>query len=368
MDTINFSQAIPFNQNGRQCWVTKLPINQILNLTLPDHHGQQLNLFHITNREIEQPHANELAKYLTTPNWALPSIILAAPRGTAKPNAKNELTADTKSIKVLDGQHRIQAMLDLARNGHENQAELLEQEIAITIIEVKDPNDQANIWLDFARNKPITGAWRDAVDNAKPFVRAAKLAIEDSSILKNRTLIGKTKIKGHRDTELLSLTDLKTITATIALGIRRAPSPKNQAAYESPERQEELKNRLVHFFDQFLLACRPNYDLLANPQTIGQHIIFQRTHTCAYDAPILNLLAEIHARWAESQRDEKRLAEYLGRISLNKADPDNRPARLGLYDPTRETYEPAAKKQLWSQAAIAIREEAQGGTPAEPPQ
>ena len=360
MAAITFDQAIPFTQNNRQCWVTKLPISQILSLTLPDHHGQQLNLFHITNREIEQPHANELAKYLTTPNWALPSIILAAPQGAAKANAKKELTADTGNLKILDGQHRIQAMLDLARDGHENQAELLEQEIAITIIEVKDPADQANIWLDFAKNKPITGAWRDAVDNAKPFVRAAKLAIEKSNILKNRTLIGKTKIKSHRDTELLSLTDLKTITATTALGIRRAPSPKNQTAYESAERQETLKDRLVHFFDEFLPACRPNYDLLAEPQSIGQHIIFQRTHTCAYDAPILNLLAEIHARWAESQRDEKRLAEYLGKISLNKADPDNRLARLGLYDTAKENYEPAAKKHLWAQAAAAIREDAYG--------
>ena len=32
-------------------------------------------------------------------------------------------------------------MLDLARNDHENQAELMEQEIAITILEVKDPAD-----------------------------------------------------------------------------------------------------------------------------------------------------------------------------------------------------------------------------------
>ena len=72
MAAIKFDQTIPFTQNGRPYWATKLPVTQTLNIAITDHHGQQLNLFHITNREIEQRHANEFAKYLTTPNWALP--------------------------------------------------------------------------------------------------------------------------------------------------------------------------------------------------------------------------------------------------------------------------------------------------------
>ena len=55
MANIRFKQVIPFTQNRRQCWAAKLPVGHILNLTLPDHYGQQLNLFQIANRETNNP-------------------------------------------------------------------------------------------------------------------------------------------------------------------------------------------------------------------------------------------------------------------------------------------------------------------------
>ena len=204
MTDLRLPQALPFVQNGRQCWTSVLPVSEIVNLTLPNRHGRQMSLFQITNREIEPSHATELAKYLQSPGWALPSIILAITQGAARTNPQNEFGAPAGALRILDGQHRIKALADLIANNGETRSELLQQELAVTIIEVKDPEDQARIWLDFAKNKQIGGAWQDAVDNSKPFVRTAKIAIEQSSILKGRTRIGRTKIKGHQDTDLLT--------------------------------------------------------------------------------------------------------------------------------------------------------------------
>ena len=81
--------------------------------------------------------------------------------------------------------------------------------------------------------------------------------------------------------------------------------------------------------------CQPNYQLLTEPAAIGQHIIFHRTATGAYDAPVLNLIAEIHARWTESQRPEDQLVQYLGAVPLNKANPDNRLASCQSTTPPR---------------------------------
>lgn len=211
--------------------------------------------------------------------------------------------------------------------------------------------------MDFSKNKPITGSWRDAVDNRTPFVRTAKSAAESSVILKGRTLIGRTSIS-HNSPELITITGLKQVAATIALGIQRPPNARNQLAYASEEKQEELKGRVVNFFDRFLPMCQPNYRLFADPERFGQNIIAQRSGACAYDTPVINLLANVHARWLEAEKPEERLAEYAGNIGLSKTAPENRLSRQGVYNPEKATYATAKEKKLWADASISMMEEA----------
>ena len=67
MAEIIFPKPIPFKQNGRNCWVTTITVKKATELTLPDQ-GQQMSLFEVTNRSIEEPHVNSISKYLATPH------------------------------------------------------------------------------------------------------------------------------------------------------------------------------------------------------------------------------------------------------------------------------------------------------------
>lgn len=353
MAEITFPKPIPFQQNGRNCWVTTITVKKATELTLPAE-GQQTSMFEIRNRGVDDSHVKSITRYLGNPHWALPALILAASPGTMPETVKGSLVCDAASLRVLDGQHRIKGMSGQVLSGNEK---IQEQELAVVIIEVKDGHDQGQIWQDFSKNKPISGSWKDAVDNATPFVIAAKMAAEQSRILKGRTKIGKTKI-ADSDPELITISGLKQITSTIAIGIQRAASPKNQSAYQPEAKQNELRDRVTRFFDEFLTECKPNYRLVEAKDQFGQTIKSLRNTSCAYDTPILNLLADVHARWLEEDKPEEQLAQYAGNMSLSKTAPENWLSRNNVYDTGKGTYAPPKEKKLWANASISMTKEA----------
>ena len=357
MPEIHFPRPIAFVQNGRRCWVTSTTIEKAAGLTLPPQGGQQISLFDTPNRGIDDPHVNTIAKYLETPHWSLPALILAVLPGALPETTRGQMVCDTAVLRVLDGQHRIKAMSGLVAA---NNTELAAQELAVVIIEVRDSQDQGHIWQDFARNKPITGAWRDAVDNDSPFVRAAKLSGDNSAVLKGRVRVGRRALR-HDDPELITLGGLKQIAVTIALGIQRAATSRNQTPYETESRQKELSERMQGFFDRFLPMCRPNYDLIAETEGFGATIRSHRYDSCAYDTPALNLFANVWARWLEAGRDESTLAQCIGRLNLNKSAPQNWLSKQGVYDPVLMAYSAPKERKLWADASIALSQYAGGG-------
>ena len=154
MAEITFPKPIPFQQNGRNCWVTTITVKKATELTLPAQE-QQMSMFEVSNRGIDEPHVNAIVKYLDNPHWALPALILAISPGTLPETAKGPLVCDAASLRVLDGQHRIKGMSGQVLSGNEK---IQGQELAVVIIEVKDGHDQGRIWLDFSKNKPISGS------------------------------------------------------------------------------------------------------------------------------------------------------------------------------------------------------------------
>ena len=357
MSEISFPRPIAYRQNGRRCWVTSATIKQAAGLTLPPQGGQQISLFDVPNRGIDAPHADVIAKYLQTPHWSLPALILAVLPGVLPETTRGAMACDTAALRVLDGQHRIKAMSGLVSAGNKD---LEDQELAVVIIEVRDIQDQGQIWQDFARNKPITGAWRDAVDNSAPFIRAAKLAADNSVVLKARVRVGRRALR-HDDPELITLGGLKQLAGTIALGIQRTATTRNQTPYESDARQKDLAERLQGFFDRFLPMCRLNYDLIAETEGFGATIRSHRYDSCAYDTPALNLFANVWARWLEAGRDESALAQCIGRLNLNKSAPQNWLSKQGCYDPERMAYSAPNERKLWADASIALSQYAGGG-------
>ena len=79
-------QAQKFTQTERTGWILKMTAWEITQV-LPPRQPEQLSLFTDTNRPITGRHLDSIERFLTdTPDWAMPSIILAvAPERSARP-------------------------------------------------------------------------------------------------------------------------------------------------------------------------------------------------------------------------------------------------------------------------------------------
>ena len=357
MTRINFPRPLPFIQNERRCWVTTINAKDATEISVPEQGEQMsLGLFDHTNRAVEPPHVNSISKYLEKPNWALPALILAVLPGTIpETGTKTQLPLESKSIRILDGQHRIQALRQRVLGGDQ---EIGRQEIAVIIMEVADGEDQKEIWLDFSKNKQIEGAWRDAIDNKNPFNRAGKMAEGISGTLRNRVKVEHRNIDETKDIQLITLSWLKRVSTTIAIGLQRNPGTRIQAVYQPAEKQEELRDRIVRFFDEFLPQCLPNYAEINEKPQFGRTLREIRSETHAYDAQVINLLADVHARWVEEGRDEGDLAVFVGAMNFNKRASENWLSQHGVHDFAK--YAAPKEKATWGNASIKIAKEAKG--------
>ena len=330
-------KAIGFTQTDRTGWTLNMTVDDIIQMA-PAREPEQLafNILGETNRPITSRHLESIERFLEeTPDWAVPAIILAADPGNVSEKS-GRITAEMDEIRILDGQHRIQAFSNVVHEmqiatGREDQPgdaqerldHIRKQELPVVILQVKDKKDQRQIFAWFARNRPIEPAVREYFDESDPFGKAAKAAMEDSRVLDGNVTY-KVKTVPPRDREFLSLNNLKEIAITIQLGIRRAPRAEDRAACWERETQEALQKKLLEFFDDFLPSCKPNYEILSDPAGIRPKILQERSisHTC--HPLVVRLIANAWARWTtDYEREPEKLARYIGQLKLKRADPLN---------------------------------------------
>ena len=334
-------EAMEFIQTDRTGWVTKMNIREIIQL-LPRRSLEQLPVFTETNRPISENHLRGIAKYLDeTPNWAMPSIVLATDaNGIGNGAAKGTVEIPPESLRILDGQHRVQALSNFTAKLDEdaerqvatgpgtNEAQIrlneaMDSELPVVIFQVKSIDDQKQMFAWFARNRPIEAAVRSWFDQSDPFNNAAKSAMATSTVLKGKVNHAKERITAQ-DNHLLTLTDLKRISFTIAAGLGRHPNKRDVETYLQPEQQNQLQDHLVSFFDDFLPACGPEYARLGDPDQLNIELNYLRNGTYAFDALTIRLFAAAWARWTiEQNQPPEQLARYVSELNLLKTSPDN---------------------------------------------
>ena len=330
-------KTIGFTQTDRTGWTLNMTVEDIIQMA-PAREPEQLtfNLFTETNRPMTGRHLESIERFLEgTPDWAVPAIILATDPGTVSEKS-GRITAEMNDIRILDGQHRIQAFsnvihkmrIETGREGQPSDAQerlenFTKQEIPVVILQVKDKKDQRQIFAWFARNRPIEPAVREYFDESDPFSKAAKAAMEDSRILDGNVTY-KVKTVPPKDREFLSLNNLKEIAITIQLGIRRSPRAEDRAVCWEKETQEALQKKLLEFFDDFLPSCGPNYEILSNPAGIRPKILHERSISHACHPLVIPLIANAWARWTKDyEREPEKLARYIGQWKLQRANPLN---------------------------------------------
>ena len=367
-------EAMEFIQTDRTGWVTKMSVREITQL-LPRRNLEQLPLFTETNRPISENHLRGIAKYLEeTPNWAMPSIVLATDAdGVGKGADRGTIEIQPESLRILDGQHRVQALSNftakLAEDAErqastEHEAgearirlnEAMNSELPVVIFEVQSIDDQKQMFAWFARNRPIEAAVRSWFDQSDPFNNAAKSAMGNSTVLQGRVNHARERITAHDD-HLLTLTDLKRISFTIAAGLGRHPNKRDVETYLQPEQQNRLQDNLVSFFDDFLPTCGSDYARLGDPDQRNLELSYLRNGTYAFDALTIRLFADAWARWTiEQNQPPDPLAGYVSELNLLKTSPDNDLQRtLGVINSETKRYRGVSDRS-WTAASALIRE------------
>ncbi len=330
-------KAIGFTQKDRTGWTLNMTVEDIIQMA-PAREPEQLtfNLFTETNRPMTGRHLESIERFLEdTPDWAVPAIILAVDPETVREKS-GRITAEMNDVRILDGQHRIQAFSNVIHKmqiatGREDQPgdaqerldNIRKQEIPVVILQIKDKKDQRQIFAWFARNRPIEPAVREYFDESDPFSKAAKAAMEDSRTLDGNVTY-KVKTVPPKDREFLTLNNLKEMAITTQLGIRRAPRAEDRAVCWEKETQEALQKKLLEFFDDFLPSCMPNYEILSDPAGIRSKILHERSISHACHPLVIRLIANAWARWTKDyEREPEKLARYIGQLKLQRANPLN---------------------------------------------
>ena len=363
-DTIK-KPAIEFIQTNRIGWTTSMTIEEITQLLPPRPIADQLS-FTQTNRPINPKHVAGITRYLQdTPNWAMPSIILAATPDQIK-TQDGHIQIATGQLQILDGQHRVQALSDYkehvkstpqkgtqaARRAKADQ--ILQSEFPVVIFEVKDTQDHRQMFAWFARNRPIESPVREYFDNTDPFNNAAKVAATKSTILNGRVNFEKGRIE-PQDPKFVTLTNLREIATIIEIGIRRPAKDTDRQACWQESNQNNLQDKLAEFFDEFLPECQPNYTLLVEPDQLDRQLVYERNATFAFDAQLIKLIANAWARWTHDyNRPSEKLSGYIGQLDVRRTSPINSLEKtLKIVNPDTKKYE-NARDRSWERATDLI--------------
>ena len=357
--------AIPFRQTERDGWLMTMRPSELVQL-LPPRPPEQLSIFTDVNRPITTRHLDSIEAFLTsTSNWALPNITLAAVPGAIKRKGE-QITLDPDALKMLDGQHRLQAIANLLHQwGIQNSEESLlqlkqldEQLLPITVFEVNDSRDQRQLFAWFARSKPIEPAVRDYFDNTDPYNQAAKAVMEDSTVLRDRCR-WQVKTIPLNSPDILSLANIKEIAITIHIGVGRGPKALDRRLIREKQAQDHIQAQLLEFFDEFLPSCKTHYGFLKASKSLKTDIMRSKQGSYALNPMIMRLFANAWARWSEhlDQQPVEKLANCINSLNLNQASPENHIVKeFGLVNEKRKLH--GLRHKAWEDTTTSILEAA----------
>lgn len=367
--------ATEFHQTTRKGWVLSLTTEELINI-LPSRGPEQLTFLTETNRAIAPKHLDDIQDFLyETPSWALPSLTLAAVPEAISLN-RGCIELDHQNLKILDGQHRLEAISNLIHHWKLKQDQDPEakdkldyfrsQQIPVTVFEVQNDQEQRQLFAWFAKSRQIESAVRDYFDNSDPYNQIAKDLMTESITLQDN-VTWKSKTVPVKEKYLMSLANVKDIIAAIHLGIERAPKKDDTAALADLATQQSVKHKTIRFLDDFLPECSPNYHILSDLKNLSANTLSSKSTSYALEPRLIRLFANTWARWTEdaSHPTEDVMANTIGNLNLNKASPENDvDFTLNLTTEKRRFYPP--RHSCWHQATLTLLNKARGIDPPQP--
>ena len=156
--------------NDHTAWMTKFSLRELRDLFNDRKIRTRDNPSSTLSRPIVPSHQTTIEKYLVeNPDWAFDTITLATPQGSIT-KASKMIMFDADHVIILDGQHRVNAILSFLRqldrtapadrsNRTQNRLNaLLRDEVPCLICEVTTPQHQKLLFQLFSKRLPFNPA------------------------------------------------------------------------------------------------------------------------------------------------------------------------------------------------------------------
>ena len=347
------THALTYQQGDRQLYQCNLTLKQIEDI-LPDRRrdGEYELKIEGTNRGLNRNHAAGICQYMQDDphKWMLgpmqitvnPDKIEVYPHldDDGKETGMVELrirNTHKRAIGIVDGQHRRRAVSDLlaileAPTDQPHKASvqaLAEQSIPVCIIPENDVAALRQIFVDFAKAKPIEGNTTAVFDARDAANLTAKWLAEESEVFKGFILNDRASIPPSSEF-LLTINHLADCVRKSQVGFKgRWSREKNQHFKENPEVLQQLA---MVWSDEFLPAAREEYaDCKATKA--GEINFFQhRQQSYAYRHQVLIFWAMLYHDWQAKEYDWKDLAQFLSTANLQRRDDDCLFVRHGMAE------------------------------------
>ena len=322
-----------FTQGGRYVYsfVLDLPT---LDRLLPDRVDE--NMIREANRRLTPAHALAIQDYLEKQEkWLLGTLLMGIDPDAidfqpypGQDTAERSVIVGQLSIrsaaavKIFDGQHRRRAIKDALRSLSESRRNgdrlSSPQEASVPIMLYSESSIDAlrQMFADAAQTKTIERNTVAVFDRRDAFNRASEQLLEISEFLAGRVEIERASV-ARTSPNIIAINQLSDTLKTIDVGIRgRVSKQRNDDYLANVASIEEFVDRCWAWSDEFMPAAREEYDDLLAGEIDNTEIPEMRSHTMAFNATVIRIIAGCYHEWARDNADWQPLADFIRAASL----------------------------------------------------
>ena len=319
-----------FTQGGRYVYSFILDLPTLDSL-LPDRVDE--NMIREANRRLTPSHALAIQDYLEKQDkWLLGTLMMGIDsnaiefrpwQDTNRPVVAGQLCVRTATdVKIFDGQHRRRAIKDALESLKENLrmasrlASLQGASVPIMLYSESRIDSLRQMFADAAQTKTIERNTVAVFDRRDAFNRAAEQLLEISEFLAGRVEMERASV-ARTSPNIIAINQLSDTLKTLDVGIKgRVSRQRNDEYLADVTSIEEFVDQCWAWSDEFMPAAREEYDDLLSGEIDNSDIPERRSHTMAYNATVIRILAGCYHEWIKDSSDWQPLSDFIRSASL----------------------------------------------------
>ncbi len=318
-----------FTQGGRYVYsfVLDLPT---LDRLLPERVDERVAKAEGANRPLTLSHAKKIQEYLEKEDrWLFgtflmgisPDVVEFDPwQDTDRAVVAGQLRIlSVGDIKIFDGQHRRRAIRDtlesLSQNRRRGDKLASLQEASVPVMLYAEPEIDAlrQMFSDAAQTKRIETNTVAQFDSRDAFNRATEQLLEISEFLRGRVEKERSTV-ARSSPNIIAINQLAAALKVIEIGVKGRVSKELNSQYLT--NVDQLVDQCHVWSDEFMPAAREEYDNLLSGEIDNSEIPEMRSHTMAFNATVIRILAGCYYEWVKDGADWKPLADFIRNASL----------------------------------------------------